>query len=187
MRAVNVEALSPCSAVQIQYVSIAFTWSGLASPRQRSRTSRRPSRLAATTSSGAGKRPSWTAADLATIDIICAESRARSSWACSASMSTSFLSSRPRTAARSRPGGRTARCRSARPARTARDQASRARVLVDEQDPRPSRTRRARRAPRCRRRDSEGATFPVRLGDLGLEGDDAFEPWLEVAHLPGNL
>ena len=34
MRAVKVEAFSPCSAVQIQYVSIAFTCLGSASPRQ---------------------------------------------------------------------------------------------------------------------------------------------------------
>ena len=31
------------------------------------------------------------------------------------------------------------------------------------------------------------AALPVGLGDLRLEGDDAFEPWFEVAHLPGNL
>ncbi len=36
-RAVNVEAFSPCSAVQIQYVSMAVTCRGSASPRQRSR------------------------------------------------------------------------------------------------------------------------------------------------------
>src|ERR671930_797708 len=36
-RAVNVDAFSPCSAVQIQYVSIALTLRGSASPRQRSR------------------------------------------------------------------------------------------------------------------------------------------------------
>ena len=64
IRAVNVEALSPCSAVQIQYVSIAFTWSGFASPRQRRRNFSAAVSPWATTSSGAGSRPSWTAADL---------------------------------------------------------------------------------------------------------------------------
>src|SRR6266540_4252953 len=37
---------------------------------------------------------------------------------------------------------------------------------------------------------AEGAAFPVRLGDLRLEGDDPLEPWLEVVHaanLPGTL
>ena len=33
MRAANVDAFSPCSAVQIQYVSIALTAFGSASPR----------------------------------------------------------------------------------------------------------------------------------------------------------
>ena len=37
MRAVKVEALSPCSQVQIQYVSIACTCFGSASPRHSSR------------------------------------------------------------------------------------------------------------------------------------------------------
>jgi hypothetical protein len=32
MRAVKVDALSPCSAVQIQYVSSAVKWAGSASP-----------------------------------------------------------------------------------------------------------------------------------------------------------
>src|SRR5262245_61101239 len=36
-RAVKVDALRPCSAVQIQYVSIALTCLGSASPRHRSR------------------------------------------------------------------------------------------------------------------------------------------------------
>src|SRR5438876_9338110 len=35
--AVKVDAFNPCSAVQIQYVSIALTCLGSASPRQRSR------------------------------------------------------------------------------------------------------------------------------------------------------
>ena len=52
MRAVNVEALSPCSAVQIQYVSIAFTCAGSASPRQRSRNFSAAVVPAATSSSG---------------------------------------------------------------------------------------------------------------------------------------
>ena len=37
MRAVNVEALSPCSAAETQYVSTARTCCGSASPRQRIR------------------------------------------------------------------------------------------------------------------------------------------------------
>ena len=36
-RAVNVEAFIPCSAAEIQYASIAFTWRGSASPRHRIR------------------------------------------------------------------------------------------------------------------------------------------------------
>ena len=34
---------------------------------------------------------------------------------------------------------------------------------------------------------TERAALTVRLGDLRLKGDDAFEPWFEVVHLPGNL
>ena len=37
MRAVKVDALRPCSAVQIQYVSTAWTCLGSASPRHSSR------------------------------------------------------------------------------------------------------------------------------------------------------
>ena len=51
-RAVNVEAFSPCSAVQIQYVSIAVTCRGSASPRQRSRNRSAAVFPPATTSSG---------------------------------------------------------------------------------------------------------------------------------------
>ena len=91
-RAVNVDALSPCSAVQIQYVSIAFTWSGSASPRQRSRNFSAAVSPWATTSSGAGSRPSATAAERATISIIWAESRPRSWRACSSEISFSFPS-----------------------------------------------------------------------------------------------
>ena len=33
----------------------------------------------------------------------------------------------------------------------------------------------------------ERTALPVGLGDLGLERDNALEPWFEVVHLPGNL
>src|SRR6185437_9091380 len=51
-RAVKVEALRPCSAVQIQYVSIALTCLGSASPRQRRRNFSAAVVPCATTSSG---------------------------------------------------------------------------------------------------------------------------------------
>src|SRR5947208_2734620 len=44
-RAVNVEAFIPCSAAEIQYASIALTWRGSASPRQRMRDGGRKPRL----------------------------------------------------------------------------------------------------------------------------------------------
>src|ERR671934_1086588 len=91
MRAVNVDAFSPCSAVQIQYVSIAFTWRGSASPRQRKRNFSAAVSPRATTSSGTGCLcPSAIRAERATIDIICAESRPRSSRACSSEISLSL-------------------------------------------------------------------------------------------------
>jgi hypothetical protein len=91
-RAVKVEALSPCSAVQIQYVSIAFTCFGSASPRQRRRNFSATVVPLETTSSAAGWRPSATAAERATISIISAESRPRSSRASSSEISFSFPS-----------------------------------------------------------------------------------------------
>src|SRR5919204_262655 len=92
IRAVNVDAFRPCSAVQIQYVSIAFTWSGSASPRQRSRNLSAAVSPLATTSSGAGSRPSAFAAERATISIISADRRPRSSRACSSEISLSLPS-----------------------------------------------------------------------------------------------
>ena len=91
-RAVNVDAFRPCSAVQIQYVSIALTCFGSASPRQRSRNFSAAVFPFATTSSDAGSRPSATAAERATISIICAERRPRSSRACSSEISLSLPS-----------------------------------------------------------------------------------------------
>jgi hypothetical protein len=92
-RAVNVEAFSPCSAVQIQYVSMACTWRGSASPRHRRRNRSAAVSPRATTSSGtASGSPSATRADRATMPIICAESRPRSSRACSSEISFSLPS-----------------------------------------------------------------------------------------------
>src|SRR5919205_168438 len=91
-RAVNVDALRPCSAVQIQYVSIALTCRGSASPRQRSRNFSATVFPRSTTSSGAGSRPSATAAERATMPIICEERRPRSSRACSSEISFSLPS-----------------------------------------------------------------------------------------------
>src|SRR5207244_631906 len=112
-RAVNVEALRPCSAVQIQYVSIALTCRGSASPRQRSRNFSAAVAPPATTSSATGSRwPSATRAERATIAIISAESRARPARSGSAiSVSKATTPSRPglksfraRAAYRDRPG-----------------------------------------------------------------------------------
>ena len=76
IRAVNVDALRPCSAVQIQYVSIAVTCRGSASPRHSSRN--RSAAVAPLRDDLAGTTsvlPSATRADRATIDMIAAESR----------------------------------------------------------------------------------------------------------------
>ena len=59
-RAVKVEAFRPCSAVQIQYVSIAFTCRGSASPRHRRRNFSAAVCTLATTSSETGS--AWPSA-----------------------------------------------------------------------------------------------------------------------------
>ncbi len=79
--------------MQIQYVSIAVACRGSASPRQRSRNFSAAVSPCATTSSGTGSAwPSATRAERATIDIICAERRPRSSRACSSEISFSLPS-----------------------------------------------------------------------------------------------
>ena len=87
----KVDALSPCSAVQIQYVSIAFADFSFSSPRH-SRTNRSAAVWpSATVSVGTGGR-SAPRADWATIESAAAESRRRSSFACSSSMSMNWPS-----------------------------------------------------------------------------------------------
>ena len=89
MRAVNVDALRPCSAAEIQYVSSAFTCFGSASPRQRMRNFAAAFSPFAISSSGTGG--CLPRAACATIVSVADESRARSSRACLSSMSTSFF------------------------------------------------------------------------------------------------
>src|SRR5436190_575591 len=60
-RAVNVDAFMPCSAAEIQYASIALTWSGFASPRQRIRKRSGIERPLSTSACGTG---GWPAPDL---------------------------------------------------------------------------------------------------------------------------
>ena len=70
-RAVNVDAFTPCSAVQIQYVSIALT--ALGSPRHATASRNRSAAVcpARTVSAGTSSScPSASRADWATIDII---------------------------------------------------------------------------------------------------------------------
>ena len=89
MRAVNVDALRPCSAVQIQYVSIAFACASLTSPRQASRKRSAAVCPSSTVASGTGGL-SAPRADCATIESAAADSRRRSSFAVSSSMSISW-------------------------------------------------------------------------------------------------
>ena len=92
-RAVKVDAFKPCSAVQIQYVSIALTWRGSASPRQRSRNFSAAVFPRVTTSSGMSSLfPSARRAERATMPIICDDNRPRSSRACSSESSLSLPS-----------------------------------------------------------------------------------------------
>ena len=157
-RAVKVEALRPCSAVQIQYVSIAFTALGSASPRQRSRNFSAAvlalgdhlvgDRLARAVRDARGARddrhhlggePAEVLARLLVRDLV-------------------ELAEPPdaRRDARSRPGGRRARCRSAAPARTAPAPASPSSRSSSTSRPQTLLVRiRGRRAPRCRRRGTE--------------------------------
>ena len=87
-RAVNVEAFIPCSAAEIQYASIALTWSGSASPRQRIRKRSGIELALSTSRCGTGGWPT-PRADCATNESAITEARARSSRACSSEMSIS--------------------------------------------------------------------------------------------------
>ena len=102
MRAVNVDAFRPCSAVQIQYVSIAFACASFTSPRQASRKRSAAVSPSSTFSCGTGGL-SAPRADCATIESAAAERRRRSSFAWSSSMSIScpscHLPLRPASAA----------------------------------------------------------------------------------------
>ena len=56
-RAVKVEAFMPCSAAEIQYASIASTWRGSASPRQRIKKRSAIERPVSTSRCGTGGLP----------------------------------------------------------------------------------------------------------------------------------
>lgn len=89
IRAVKVDAFSPCSAAEIQYVSTALTAAGSASPRQRIRNlaaAFSPCSISDSGTAGCLPRAAW-----ATIVSVADERRARSSRACLSSMSTSFF------------------------------------------------------------------------------------------------
>ena len=184
MRAENVDALSPCSAVQIQYVSIACTCFGSAAPRHSSRK-----RVAAVdplaTSSGSTEvvAPSATRADWATTESIVAETRARSSRACSSEMSMSFCRSHsPERCAvdRLHVGGRVAR-EVTRGVGRGRLQAG-LRVVVDEESPDLLERDAADEILDVDAPVAQCPAVAIGLCDLRLEGDDALEARLELAH-----
>ena len=85
----NVEAFSPCSAAEIQYVSSALTCFGSASPRQRIRNRAAAFSPFATSDSGTGV--CLPRAACATIVSVAPESFARSSRASSSEMSMIFF------------------------------------------------------------------------------------------------
>src|SRR3954469_23631648 len=66
-RAVKVDAFIPCSAAEIQYASIAFTWRGSASPRHLIRKRSGIDLALSTSAWGIGGRPT-PRADCATKD-----------------------------------------------------------------------------------------------------------------------
>ena len=88
-RAVNVDAFMPCSAAEVQYASTALTCRGSGSPRHRIMNRSTMLRPSSTCSWGTGGRPG-PRADWATKDSAMTEARARSSRACSSSMSSSW-------------------------------------------------------------------------------------------------
>ena len=181
-RAVNVEAFSPCSAVQIQYVSIALTCFGSASPRQRSRNFSATVEPRATTSSEAGstavgdgggarddphhlrREPTEVLARLLVRDLV-------------------QLAELPLAR---EPGGlglEVGRGVAGQLLELARlgVRHRRLEVVVDQQPPDVLVRVAARRAPRCRSpRYRSDPPVELGLGDLGLDGDDALETRLEV-------
>ena len=187
----NVEAFRPCSAVQIQYVSIALTCSrvGLAAPAQQELLGR-----------GLALRDDVVrrrlacrrrrAAERATIAIICAESRPRSSRACSSEISIS-LPSFHSPARRAVSAWRSAGALPVSAAGLVRLRVGhlRVEVVVDEQPPHVLVGVLADELLDVDAAVAERAALAVGLGDLRLDGDDALEAWLEVVHRldrPGN-
>ena len=179
----NVDALSPCSAVQIQYVSIAFTCRGSASPRHWSRNLsaavlpprddvvRNRSRRAVGQASRASddrhhlrRQPAEVLARLLVRDLV--------------ELAQAPMSREPRGLGLEI--GRRVAGEARRLVRLGLGH-HRVEVVVDEQAPDP-----LVRVPADELLDvdapiAEDAALAVGLGDLGLDRDDAFEPRLEVA------
>ena len=185
MRAVNVEALSPCSAAETQYVSTARTCCGSASPRQRIRNW--AAAFSPLTTSLWGTGAASPRADCATSESAAAERRPRSTRASSASMSTNCR--RPHFAPSvASPAWRSA---IARPARLPELEVlgrrhPRLEAVVHQQAPDllegvvPDELLDVDAAV------AERGAFPVRLRDLGLEGDDALEAGSKLVHTHGR-
>ena len=179
-RAVNVDALSPCSAVQIQYVSIAFAClvrlatplrAGTAPPPSRplARSLAEPARLSAP-AAPTGRRST----------ALAAERRRRSSFAWSSSMSISLPSFHlPLTGRRAPPGDRTCSRRCGPRARSTRP-GSRARAISSTSSPHTfSNGTSPTSVLDVDAAVAELAALLVGLRDLRLERDDAREAWAE--------
>ncbi len=131
---------------------------GLAAPADQELRGRvlAPARPRSRAPAAASPRAAW-----ATIESAAAESRARSSRACSV-VDVDELLEAPLRAERREPGLEVghAPSRSDPAARSARPAACRARGSRRRAGPRPARTGSGRRAPRCRRRDSGAPILP---------------------------
>ena len=186
-RAVNVEAFIPCSAAEIQYASIALTWSGSASPRQRIRK-RSGIELALSTSRCGHRRAADAARGLG-------DERERHHGGAGEVVARLLVGDvDQRLEAPLRPQQRQRGLDvDARVARADRERVRRGRRqaglerAVDEQAPDLLERHLADDLLDVDAAVAQRAAVAVGLGDLGGEGDDAFEPGLDVAHAAGTL
>ena len=169
--------------MQIQYVSIAFTCRGSASPRHLQEKLSRPRscRARRRRRGPASVLPSASRAERATIDIICADSRPRSSRACSSEISLSFPSFHSPDS-RAVSAWRSAGALPVSPRRLVRLRVRhlRLQVVVDEEAPDVLVRNLADERLDVDAAVAKRSTLAIGLHDLGLDGDDAFEPGSEL-------
>lgn len=182
IRAVKVEAFRPCSAAEMKYASTALTCRGSGSPRQRFMNRSTIVWALSISFCGTAGRPR-PRADWATKDRAVTETRARSSRTCSSLMSRKLVETPVRGEHRDRglhvhpdvAGVHRHRERLGR-------RQTGAEPAVHQQRPHVAEGDLSDQILDVNASIAQRATRFVGLGNLGLEGDHAFQPRLEVGH-----